>query len=143
MVNKKQKKPCCPIYSSVFLLMLLLTITFLFSGCQILPPIPKEAKWTVLVYMAAGNDLETVGLQDINEMEMVGSTKDVNIVAQVDRIPFSALDNLGLGHFDDSSNNNWTGTRRYYITRDTNPEIIRSRLVQDLGEKNMGDPATP
>jgi len=142
MVNKKQKKLCCPIFSPIFLLMLLLTITFLFSGCQILPPIPKEAKWTVLVYMAAGNDLETVGLQDINEMEMVGSTKDVNIVAQVDRIPFSALDNLGLGHFDDSSNNNWTGTRRYYITRDTNPEIIRSRLVQDLGEKNMGDPAT-
>jgi hypothetical protein len=123
-------------------LIILLIILLIFSGCQIIPSIPKEGKWTVMVYMAAGNDLETVGIQDINEMEMVGSTKDVNVVVQMDRISFSALENLGLGIHDDSSNKNWTGTRRYYITQDMNTEIIRSKLIKDLGEKNMGDPET-
>jgi hypothetical protein len=123
-------------------LIILLIILLIFSGCQIIPPIPKEGKWTVMVYMAAGNDLETVGIQDINEMEMVGSTKDVNVVVQMDRISFSALENLGLEIHDDSSNKNWTGTRRYYITQDMNTEIIRSKLIKDLGEKNMGDPET-
>jgi len=131
---------------SIFFIYILLSITLIlsliFSGCQIIPPAPNEAKWTVMVYLAAGNDLETVGIQDINEMEMVGSTKDVNIVVQMDRIPFSALDKLGLGIYDDDSNNNWTGTRRYYINQDMNQNIINSTLKMDLGEKNMGDPET-
>lgn len=123
-------------------LSIILAFSLILTGCQMIPPISREAKWTVMVYLAAGNDLETVGIQDINEMEMVGSTKDVNIVVQMDRIPFSALDRIGLGMFDDDSNNNWTGTRRYYITRDLNPDIIHSKLIMDLGEKNMGDPET-
>jgi len=128
-----------PVY---FFLIISLSCLFIFFGCQIMPPIPKEAKWTVMVYLAAGNDLETVGIQDINEMEMIGSTKDVNIVVQMDRIPFSALNKLGWGYLDDYSNNNWTGTRRYYVTQDMNPEIINSKLIMDMGEKNMGDPET-
>ncbi len=95
-----------------------------------------------MVYLAAGNNLETVGIQDINEMEIIGSTKDVNILVQMDRIPFDVLNDFGLGHLDDSSNNNWTGTRRYYITQDMNSEIINSKLKMDLGQKNMGDPET-
>lgn len=133
---KKQK------YTFFILLSIALILSFTFSGCQMIPPVPEEAKWTVMVYLAAGNDLETVGIQDINEMETVGSTKDVNIVVQMDRIPFSVLNSFGLGHLDDSSNNDWTGTRRYYITQDMNPNIINSRLLMDLGEKNMGDPET-
>ena len=126
-----------------YIVIILLTIiSLIFSGCRIVPPVPKDAKWTVMVYLAAGNDLETVGIQDINEMEMVGSTKEVNIVVQIDRIPFKVLNQIGLGMFDDSSNNDWTGTRRYYITQDMDPEIINSKLIMDLGEKNMGDPET-
>jgi hypothetical protein len=133
---KKQK------YAFFILLSIVLILSLIFSGCSIIPPMPNEAKWTVMVYMAAGNNLETVGIQDINEMELIGSTKDVNIVVQMDRISLSVLDSLGMGNYDDSSNNDWTGTRRYYITQDMNTEIIRSKLVKDLGEKNMGDPET-
>ncbi len=128
-------------YTYIFVFVVLV-FSFLLSACQIIPPSPNEAKWTVMVYLAAGNDLEAVGIQDINEMEMVGSTKDVNIVVQMDRIPYSALNKLGLGIYDDDSNNNWTGTRRYYITQDMGPNIINSTLEMDLGEKNMGDPET-
>lgn len=131
------------IYNTYTFIITLLILSLIFSGCQIIPPMPnEETKWTIMVYMAAGNELESVGIQDINEMEMIGSNKDVNIVVQMDRISFDVLDNYGYGHLDDTSNNNWTGTRRYYITQDSNPEIIKSRLIMDLGEKNMGDPET-
>lgn len=45
-----------------------------------LPP----AKWTFLVFIAADNDLASYALTDINEMEVVGSTDDVNIVVGAD-----------------------------------------------------------
>jgi hypothetical protein len=139
MTIKKQKIPIC-LYLS---LVIILLFSIILSGCLLLPPFPsEEAKWTVMVYLAAGNDLETVGIQDINEMELVGSTEEVNIVVQIDRIPYQTLSNYGMGVWDDSSNNDWTGTRRYYITQDLDSKIINSRLIKDLGEKNMGDPET-
>jgi hypothetical protein len=41
--------------------------------------------WTVLVYMAADNDLASLADLDLAEMETVGSTDDVTIVVQVDK----------------------------------------------------------
>jgi len=130
-----------PIY---FFLIFSLSCSFIYSGCQIMPPAPNEAKWTVMVYLAADNNLEPMGIQDFNEMEMVGSTEDVNIVLQIDRIPYNILNQYkpGYGIYDDDSNSNWTSTRRYYVTQDMNPEIINSTLKMELGEKNMGDPET-
>jgi hypothetical protein len=46
------------------------------------------------------------------------------------------------GYADDTSNGNWTTTRRYYITQDFDPVQINSTLIDDLGELNMGDPQT-
>lgn len=92
------------------------------------PPPSGVAKWTIMVYLDADNNLEGYGIQDFNEMEAVGSTRDVNIVVQIDRIS---------GY--DYSNGNWTGARRYYITQDSDNSIINSQLVEDLGEVNMGD----
>ncbi|MBP8718921.1 MAG: hypothetical protein KBI07_07595 [Candidatus Atribacteria bacterium] len=136
---KKQKNPI----GNYLFLIIVLFFSIILSGCQLLPPFPQEeAKWTVMVYLAAGNDLETVGIQDINEMELVGSTEEVNIVVQMDRIPFRTLSNYGMGIYDDFSNGNWTTTRRYYVTQDMNTNIIHSRLLIDLGEQNMGDVET-
>jgi hypothetical protein len=87
-------------------------------------------KWTFMVYACADNNLEPAAIDDMNEMETVGSTADVNVVIQVDRIP---------GY--DATNGNWTTTRRYYITKDSDPSLLNSTLIADLGEKNMGDPA--
>ena len=61
--------------------------------------------------------------------KQVGSTSDVNIIVQMDRAP---------GY--DNSNGNWTGTKRYRVTKDANTNTISSTAIQDLGEVNMGDP---
>ncbi|MCL5036430.1 MAG: clostripain-related cysteine peptidase [Chloroflexi bacterium] len=88
-------------------------------------------KWTVMVYMDGDNNLEEYGIQDLNEMETQGSTDDVNFVVQFDRIPGN-----------DSTNGNWTDTRRFYVTKDSNTSIINSQMVQDMGELDMSNPQT-
>lgn len=126
-------------YAIIFFL-LILSISL--TGCFLFPPIDKTAEWTVMVYLDADNNLESAGIDDINEMEMVGSTSEVNIVVQVDRVPYSVLASSNQGYADDTSNGNWTTTRRYYVTQDFNPVLINSPLKIDLGELNMGDPQT-
>jgi len=86
-------------------------------------------KWTILVYMNADNDLEQYGILNMNQMETVGSDANVNIVVQFDR---SAK--------YDGSNGDWQGTRRYYVTKDSDANIIHSDLLQDMGEQDMGNP---
>ncbi len=121
-------------------LVLALTLASVALGFgQVTLPQPKKA-WTVLVYQAGDNDLEEALIKDLNEMERIGSGATINIVVQLDRSPRY-----------DTSNDNWTTTRRYYVTRDpeesfppdfsTRPNhTIRSYLIADLGKKNMGDP---
>jgi len=84
------------------------------------------AKWTFLVYLDADNNLELAGIVDFLEMAKVGSSPEVNIVVQMDRVP---------GYTD--SYGDWTGTRRFLIQKDDVPTVTP---LKDLGEKNMGDP---
>lgn len=91
-------------------------------------------KWTVLAYICSDNDLERFGLQDVNEMERVGSSEDVNIVAQVDR--------MRGGDGDTISDGNWVGTRRYFVNKDDDLGKIGSKMVMNLGEQCMGNKAT-
>lgn len=86
-----------------------------------------EKEWTFMVYMAADNSLETQGINDLNEMEKIGSNDDLNIIVQFDR-----------AQGRDSSNGDWKETRRYYVTKDDQDDnIIRSNMTADLGEQNM------
>ncbi len=126
-------------YAIIFILIIL---SISLTGCFLFPPINNTAEWTVMVYLDSDNNLESAGIDDINEMEMVDSTTDVNIVVQVDRIPYSVLAANNEGYLDDISNNDWTNTRRYYITQDFDPYQISSDLKSELGELNMGDPQT-
>jgi hypothetical protein len=43
-----------------------------------------QANWTLLVYMAGDNNLEGAGLDDLQEMQQVGSTPEVNVIVQFD-----------------------------------------------------------
>jgi len=92
-----------------------------------------EKDWTFLVFIDGDNNLEDAAIDDLNEMEMAGSSDQVNIVVQLDRIP---------GY--DSSNGNWTTCKRFYVTKDSNgyDSTIVSTEIADLGERNMGEPAT-
>jgi clostripain len=80
-----------------------------------------------MVFLNAKNDLERFGISDMNEMETVGSNDNLNIVVQMGRIK---------GY--DSSNGDWTGVRRYYVTKDTDRSIINSQLIENMGEVDMG-----
>ncbi|MBF0409465.1 MAG: hypothetical protein HQM10_19150 [Candidatus Riflebacteria bacterium] len=106
-------------------------ITYTTTGKTPKPPATQKKKdWTILFYINADNDLERYGLQDINEIEMVGSTDRVNLVVQLDR--------MKAGDGNSISDGNWTGTRRYYVTKDVNPRKIGSKMVMNVGTVDMG-----
>jgi len=77
-----------------------------------------KAKWTVMVYMAGDNNLDGAALRDIEEMARVGSTKDVNVLVQLDRL-------------EDKK------TRRFLITKGGGYE---RDCLETFGETNTGNP---
>ena len=84
------------------------------------------AIWTVMVYMDGDNNLEYYEWLILDRMESVGSTAEVNILAQVDP-------------YDDCA-----GTYRYYITgveKGSEYPHYPEDIVQTLPEQNMSDPA--
>ncbi|MEZ4640865.1 MAG: clostripain-related cysteine peptidase [Caldilineaceae bacterium] len=88
-----------------------------------------EAEWLIMVYSVADdNVLEEDMMFDLQEMELVGSSAAVHIVAQVDRYD-GAFD--GMGDF--------ISTKRFYITQDDDVNEISSEEIADLGEVNMAD----
>lgn len=89
-------------------------------------------KWTVLLYADADDQiLEQDIYTDLNEVEKVGSTDQVQIVAQIDRYQ---------GGY--SGDGNWTSTRRYFVRQDDDLTRLRSDLVEELGEANMASGQT-
>lgn len=93
--------------------------------------VATKANWTVLVYMAADNDLEGQAIADLNEMEMIGSSDSVRVLVQLDR---------SAGY--DTSNGNLSGARRLEVAKDNDQAKISSTEILSLGETDMGDPAT-
>ena len=88
-----------------------------------------EGNWTLLVYIDGDNNLESSYIDSFLSMSSVGSTSEVSIVVQFDRIP-------GVT----SRYGNWTDCNRFYITKNLTPEA--ENAIQNLGEVNMGDPNT-
>ena len=94
------------------------------------PTAATPVAWNFIIYMDGDNNLEPYAINDINELEQVGSTTNMNILVLVDRSPSY-----------DTTNGNWTGTRLYRITKDTaNSTTIVSTLVRDYGELDMSNP---
>jgi hypothetical protein len=75
-----------------------------------------QPKWTFMVYLAGDNNLSDAGEIDLQEMAAVGSTDDVNIVAELDCM-------------DEDTN-----SKRYYVKKGELQEVA------DLGETDSGDP---
>ncbi|MFB0509188.1 MAG: clostripain-related cysteine peptidase [bacterium] len=73
--------------------------------------------WTIMVYMCGDNGMNDQVYQDLSEMTTIGSTSQVQIIAQVDNLPSDSLPTV----------------RRYRVQKD------RLELIADLGEKNMAD----
>ena len=102
------------------------------------PAAPRELRgtravkeWTVMVFINSKNNLEAAGLYNMNQMEMVGSDANINIVTEMGRI------NGQQG--DSADDGNWTGVRRYFIQKDTDTDKIGSPVVQNDPKADMGD----
>jgi hypothetical protein len=76
--------------------------------------------WTVAVWVAGDNNLDSFGSKDLAELKQVGSTDNISVVAQFDRAGPTQH------------------TRRYVLNKDTS---LDDDAVDDLGETNTGDPA--
>lgn len=96
------------------------------------PGTPVHSSWTVMVYMAADNNLEPYAILDLNEMEAAQASSAIQTVALMDRI---------AGY--DSSAGNWTGTRMGEVIGDGGSTSVASLPSSTaIGELNTGDPAT-
>ncbi len=102
----------------------------------------KIGEWTILVYMAADNELESAAISDLNEMETVDLPDDLNLLVLIDRCS---------GY--DSSNGDWKETRLYKVSKDENlnKNLIASDVLEceelelypdDETELDMGDEKT-
>ncbi len=88
--------------------------------------------WLVMLYQNGDDEvIEEDTLYDFNEAELVGSSKQVTIVSQLDRYDWGSD---GTGE--------WTGTKRFLITKDSDLYTINSKELADLGEMDMGNPKT-
>jgi hypothetical protein len=97
---------------------------------QIMDSRLPQKKWTFICYCDADNSLNSAGLADINEMEMIGSNADLNIIALFD----------GSGSGD---------SKAYYVQQDSQPSTITSPQIPLTSinaswgnELNMGHPQT-
>lgn len=61
-------------------------------------------------------------------MEMIGSGDKYNVVVELGRIK---------GH--DSSEEDWTTSRRYFARKDDDPARVTSPVVEELPRTDMGD----
>ena len=80
----------------------------------------RRKQWTVMVYLAGDNNLDSAGVADLQEMKTIGSTDQVAIVAQFDRSGATRT------------------TNRYVLRKGS---TLAEDLVTSLGETNTGDPA--
>lgn len=111
-------KFCSIIYVIFFVL-------FLTLSCGLNPVyVHPEAEWNYLVYMAADNNLERFALENIKELQKVGSNKKVNFLVLLDRSPKYK-----------SGTNDWSGTKLMYISK--NPHNFDDDVILSYDELDM------
>ena len=106
----------------------LLLCIFLFSPFFSIK-VQAAAKWTIMIYLDADNNLESDGIDDFLEIATTGSDENINYVVQMDRIN-DYSDKYG----------DWTDCKRFHIQKDMVP--TEQNALESLGEVNMGDPDT-
>jgi hypothetical protein len=78
-----------------------------------------QRNWTIMVYLAGDNNLDSAGVVDLKEMKTIGSSDRIAVLAQFDRAGAKAA------------------TVRYCLKKGT---TLAKDAVQTLGETNTGDP---
>jgi len=96
-----------------------------------MPERSADPGWLIMVYMAADNNLDPYALEDVIEMQKIGSSGNLKITVLMDRVDYG----------------DWSEARRFLVRR---PEDQGGKHSWDLslptcvsaGEPNMGDPQT-
>ncbi len=88
------------------------------GSCDSTCEIRAEKDWTFLVFLNADNNLDQFGVKDVNEMEMIGSSDNVNIVVLLDRERGTA--------------------KKLYVTKDNDLNTMNSQVIEELGVYDMG-----
>jgi hypothetical protein len=86
--------------------------------------------WTVMMYAAGDHNLEVSMFNNINQMELTGSTGQVAMVAETDWYRFSGS--------AESLTTTGEGIGRWYILKDGDMAKIKSQLVMSLPEIDTG-----
>lgn len=81
-----------------------------------------KREWTYMVYMGADNSLAADGINDLIELEMVGSTDEVAIVVQAEFPPKVKEE-----------------TFRVLVEKDSDDTSIELKNAEDIGNVNMAD----
>lgn len=80
--------------------------------------VAAKKPWTIMIYMAGDNDLNSFCWRDLAELKSVGSSDALNIIVQIDTLRAKL-------------------TRRYYVTK---KQTRQKDVVQTLKETDTGDP---
>jgi len=83
----------------------------------------KEKEWTVLFYLDGNSNLSRLSLGKLRDLEKSGSDENINLVAQVARPKKPLLDLIS---------GDWSGVRRYYVTKNPDRQQLRSKEFQAL-----------
>ncbi|MBT9581909.1 hypothetical protein IV102_01085 [bacterium] len=96
-------------------------------------PARPRAKWTLIFYFAADNDLEESEMDDLEELTQLPLSQDVRILALVDRSP---LGEPSEGYSNRAVANlaNWSNAKLLEVGPDKLTEL------DDWGQLNMADP---
>ncbi|MBD3230326.1 MAG: hypothetical protein GF329_19260 [Candidatus Lokiarchaeota archaeon] len=83
-----------------------------------------DKDWTIMVYLDADNNLDSYGVEDLNEMEEgLSSDTNINVIVLLDR--------------------EYKHSKTYYVEYDTDPAIASTVLTTGFAsELDMGDPNT-
>ncbi|MDQ7824517.1 MAG: clostripain-related cysteine peptidase [Candidatus Eremiobacteraeota bacterium] len=115
------------------------------------PQAPEKKEWTVLCYIDGNNDLEPYATFSMLDLEKAGSSREVNVLAELGRISQDRLKEinaqLGRPYEPTGIDGDWAGVRRYEVKKDdpADPGAVRqinSPAVADMKDADMSNPAT-
>lgn len=91
-------------------------------------------EWTILIYADGNNELEPEMYQSKLDMELAGSTENINVILQLGRENKTLVNLIRPEDDFPEQDEIWEGVRRYYVEQD------KSLLINDLGKINMASP---
>lgn len=91
--------------------------------------VPNEKDWALLFYMnGCYGDLENSIAKSFLEMEKIGSTDKMHIVAQIGRTPQGKVYNFG--QLPDLIDGDWAGVHRYYVKAEPGEQIAAREALE-------------